>query len=108
MKRINELSKIRRAMEKTLDPKRYEHTLGVEFTAAALAMRYDAPVQNAQLAGLLHDCAKCLSDEKRLAICERHNISINDVEKRNPYLLHAKVGSFLAMRSEERRVGKEC
>ena len=97
MKRINELSKIRRAMEKTLDPKRYEHTLGVEFTAAALAMRYDAPVQNAQLAGLLHDCAKCLSDEKRLAICERHNISINDVEKRNPYLLHAKVGSFLAM-----------
>lgn len=97
MKRINELSKIRRSMEKTLDPKRYEHTLGVEFTAAALAMRYDASVQNAQLAGLLHDCAKCLSDEKRLAICERHNISINDVEKRNPYLLHAKVGSFLAM-----------
>ncbi len=97
MKRINELSKIRRAMEKTLDPKRYEHTLGVEFTAAALAMRYDASVQNAQLAGLLHDCAKCLSDEKRLAICERHNISVNDVEKRNPFLLHAKVGSFLAM-----------
>lgn len=92
-----EFAKIRKAMEKSLDPKRYEHTLGVEFTAAALAMRYNASIQNAQLAGLLHDCAKCLSNEKRLSICEKHNISINDIERRNPFLLHAKVGSFLAM-----------
>lgn len=27
----NDLKKIRKAMEKTLDPKRYEHTLGVEY-----------------------------------------------------------------------------
>lgn len=93
----NDLRKIRKAMKKTLDPQRYEHTLGVEFTSASLAMRYDEDIKNAQLAGLLHDCAKCLTDEKRLAICEKYNISINDVEKRNPFLLHAKVGSFLAM-----------
>ncbi|MBO4982114.1 MAG: bis(5'-nucleosyl)-tetraphosphatase (symmetrical) YqeK [Lachnospiraceae bacterium] len=93
----NDLKKIRKAMEKTLDPKRFEHTLGVAYTAAALAMRYDGSIKNAQLAGLLHDCAKCLSDEKRLSICEKHNISINEIERRNPFLLHAKVGSFLAM-----------
>ncbi len=93
----SELIKIRKAMEKALDTKRYEHTLGVEFTAAALAMRYDASVMNAQIAGLLHDCAKCLSNEKKLSICEKHNISVNEIEKRNPFLLHAKVGSFLAM-----------
>lgn len=93
----NDLRKIRKAMEKTLDPKRYEHTLGVAYTAAALAMRYSGDVSNAQLAGLLHDCAKCLSDEKKLSICEKYNISINEIEKRNPSLLHAKVGSFLAM-----------
>ena len=93
----NELTKIRKAMEKTLDPKRYEHTLGVEFTAAALAMRYDVSIMNAQLAGLLHDCAKCLSNEKKLSICKKYNISINEIEKKNPFLLHAKVGSFLAM-----------
>lgn len=93
----NDLKKIRKEMEKMLDPKRYEHTLGVEYTAAALAMRYGADIKNAQLAGLLHDCAKCMSDEKRLKICEKHNISVNEVERRNPYLLHAKVGSFLAM-----------
>lgn len=95
--KTTELKKIRKAMEKALDDKRYEHTLGVEYTAAALAMCYNASIKNAQLAGLLHDCAKCLSDEKRLAFCEKHNISINEVERRNPSLLHAKVGSFMAM-----------
>ena len=96
MKTID-LRKIRKSMKKVQDPKRFEHTLGVEYTSAALAMRYGADIKNAQLAGLLHDCAKCLSDEKRLSICEKHNISINEIERRNPFLLHAKVGSFLAM-----------
>ena len=83
--KTSELIKIRKAMEKSLDPKRYEHTLGVEFTAAALAMRYDAPVLSAQIAGLLHDCAKCMTNEKRLSICEKNHISISDVEKKNPF-----------------------
>ncbi len=95
--KIVELKKIRKAMEKALDGKRFEHTLGVEYTAAALAMRYGASLKDAQLAGLLHDCAKCLSDEKRLSICEKHNISVTEYERRNPSLLHAKVGSFMAM-----------
>ena len=33
---------LRKCMERELTPKRYEHTLGVAFTAAALAMRYGA------------------------------------------------------------------
>lgn len=96
MKNVD-LKKITKAMERNLDSKRFEHTIGVEYIAAALAMRYGASVENAQLAGLLHDCAKCLSDEKRLSVCEKHNISVNEIERKNPSLLHAKVGSFLAM-----------
>ena len=83
-------------MEKMQDAKRFAHTLGVEFTAAALAMRYQADVTDAQIAGLLHDCAKCLTDEKRVSICEKHQIPMTDIERRNPFLLHAKVGEFLA------------
>lgn len=83
-------------MEKVQDAKRFAHTLGVEFTAAALAMRYQADVTDAQIAGLLHDCAKCLTDEKRVSICEKHQISMTDIERRNPFLLHAKVGEYLA------------
>ena len=83
-------------MEKVQDAKRFAHTLGVEFTAAALAMRYQADVTDAQIAGLLHDCAKCLTDEKRVSICEKHRIPMTDIERRNPFLLHAKVGEYLA------------
>ena len=93
-----DIKKIRKKMEKTLDPKRFEHTLGVAYTAAALAMCYEVDINKAQTAGLLHDCAKCMSNEKKLLICEKHHIPVTDVERRNPFLLHAKVGSYLAMK----------
>lgn len=90
------LRELRKEMEKAQDGKRFEHTLGVEYTAAALAMAYGADITDARTAGLLHDCAKCLSDEKRLKICEKQEIPVSDVERRNPFLLHAKVGAYLA------------
>ncbi len=96
--KIADIKKIRKNMEKSLDCKRFEHTLGVAYTAAALAMCYDVDVNKAQTAGLLHDCAKCISNEKKIQICEKHNIMINEVERENPFLLHAKVGSYLAMK----------
>ncbi|MCL2718448.1 MAG: bis(5'-nucleosyl)-tetraphosphatase (symmetrical) YqeK [Lachnospiraceae bacterium] len=96
MKKIGDINKIRRSVEKTLDPKRYEHTLGVAYTAAALAMRYGADICKAQIAGLLHDCAKCVDHHKKIAICEKNNIEINNIERANPFLLHAKVGSYIA------------
>lgn len=92
-----EVKKIKKVLEKNLDSKRYEHTVGVEYTAMCLAMCHDVSLENAQLAGILHDCAKCMSDEKKLSFCEKHNISVNAIEKKKPSLLHAKVGSFLAM-----------
>lgn len=88
--------KIRKAMEKELDPKRYEHTLGVAYTAASLAMCYGADLNSALIAGMLHDCAKCLSNEKKISICKKHDLPINPAEEKNPFLLHAKVGSYLA------------
>ena len=54
------LKKLTKEMQKVQDPKRFTHTLGVEYTAAALAMRYSEDVERAQIAGLLHDCAKCM------------------------------------------------
>lgn len=93
-----DIRKIRKSMEKTLDRKRFEHTLGVAYTATALAMCYQVDLNKAQVAGLLHDCAKCLSDEKRIAICIKHNIQISAIEQKNPFLLHAKVGSYMAMK----------
>ncbi len=101
MKKTNQLRKIRKAVEKIQDARRFEHTLGVEYTAAALAMRYGSNMENARTAGLLHDCAKCLSDEKRLSICKKNHIKVTEVERKNPFLLHAKVGAYLAREKYE-------
>lgn len=95
MKAAN-IKKIRKSMEKTLDQKRFEHTLGVAYTASSLAMCHDVDLTKAQVAGLLHDCAKCLSDDKKISICKKNKIEISNVERRNPYLLHAKAGSCIA------------
>ena len=91
-----DLHKIRKQLAKNLDVKRYEHTLGVAYTAAALAMRYGENIYDAELAGLLHDCAKCIDNEKKIQICEKHQIEISDSERKNPFLLHAKVGGYIA------------
>lgn len=95
--KINSNRRIRKSLKKRLDSERYEHTLGVAYTAAALAMRYEYDIYKAQLAGLLHDCAKCVPNDKKRQLCEKHNINLTDVEKRNPFLIHAKLGAFLAM-----------
>ena len=94
----NNSKKIRKVLEKTQDDKRYDHTLGVAYTAASLAMRYESDVKKAEIAGLLHDCAKCIDNDKKLAMCQKYNINVNEFERRNPFLLHAKLGSFLAMK----------
>lgn len=86
-----------RRLKHEMDEGRYQHTLGVMYTCAALAMRYEYDIQKAQLAGLLHDCAKCIPNGKKLRLCEKHNIQMTNTERRNPFLLHAKLGAFLAM-----------
>ena len=47
-------------LKKELDHQRYEHTLGVEETARAMARVFGVDEEQAALAGLLHDCAKCM------------------------------------------------
>nr|WP_317284018.1 bis(5'-nucleosyl)-tetraphosphatase (symmetrical) YqeK [uncultured Sellimonas sp.] len=90
------ISKTRRKLKKYLDQDRYEHTLGVMFTAASLAMRYGENVEEAMMAGLLHDCAKCIPSGKKLKLCDKYHLNITKSEYQNPSLLHAKLGAFLA------------
>lgn len=91
-----EIRKISKALEKELDYKRFEHTKGVQYTAAAMAMVLGEDVTKASTAGLLHDCAKGVDDDKKIALCEKYGLPISDVERINPGLLHAKLGAYLA------------
>lgn len=88
---------IDKSLKKSLEKKRYTHTLGVANTAACLAMCHNGDINKAYLAGLLHDNAKCLSNKKKLSICKKAGLPVSKIEEKNPELLHAKVGSYLAM-----------
>ena len=83
-------------MQRHLDKGRYEHTLGVMYTCASLAMAYHYDIEKAMLAGLLHDCAKNVPNDKKLELCKKHHIEVTQVERENPFLLHAKVGAWIA------------
>lgn len=92
----NKIIKIQKKVKKYLDDNRYQHTMGVMYTAAVLAIRHGADVDKALIAGLLHDCAKCIPSEKKLKICKEQKIPVSEVETVNPGLLHAKLGAYLA------------
>lgn len=92
-----DLEKLRKHMEKELEPKRYEHTLSVTYTAANLAAVHGVDVQKALVAGMLHDCAKCLSHKKQMALCLKNHVHLSELEaEENSPLIHAKAGSVLA------------
>ena len=79
-----------------LKPKRMPHVLGTEHEAAVLARRYGADVTSARIAALLHDCTKKLSMEEQLALCEQYGIALDELERKNLKLLHAKTGAAIA------------
>lgn len=81
-------------MKKELKPGRYIHTLGVATTAQALALRWNYPAYTAMVAGMLHDCAKCITDEERISICKENDLPISEIEAKYPHLLHGKVGAY--------------
>lgn len=89
-------SEIEKRLKKELDKERFTHTLGVMYTAASLAMAYDADVEQALYAGLLHDCAKCIPNEEKLALCKKYQIPVSASEQSSPFLLHAKLGAYYA------------
>lgn len=54
----DELTPMRNRVRQHQKPSRFIHTLGVADTAICLAKRYGAERKKAEIAGLLHDCAK--------------------------------------------------
>lgn len=90
------VNKIIEDLQKRLKSSRFEHTLGVAKTAKEMAEIFGVNPNKAYLAGMLHDCAKNLSDSELLKICQENNIPISDTEKESPYLLHGKAGAYLS------------
>ena len=83
-------------LSKDLKESRLIHTLGVMDQAVKLAKVYNVDTKKATVAALLHDCAKYLPMDEKLAICERNFEKLNPIESKDEALLHAKAGKWLA------------
>jgi predicted HD superfamily hydrolase involved in NAD metabolism len=92
------IEEIRKKLAKTLSAKRLKHSVGVSTTAVRLAGMYGADPEKACLAGLVHDCAREMSNNILLQTAGAFGIVVTDVDKCEPVLLHAPVGAAIACR----------
>lgn len=79
-----------------LQEKRFKHSLGVMNMAERLARKYNVDVEEAKIAGLLHDCAKNMSNQELIEYCKNNGIEIDDIKMQSPGILHADVGADIA------------
>lgn len=79
-----------------LKAKRVRHVLGVEEEALRLARMYGVDTEKARVAALLHDCTKKLDLQSHLALCERYGVALDEMERGEDKLLHAKTGAAIA------------
>lgn len=91
-----ELSWLRQMVMPYLKENRIAHVTGVESQAVMLAMRWGADPDTAAVAGILHDITKAQNKEKQLKLCEKYGIILENAERENPALLHARTGAALA------------
>jgi predicted HD superfamily hydrolase involved in NAD metabolism len=88
-----DLEKIMKDVKNSLSEKRYIHSVGVMKQAEYLAEKYGQDIEVAKTVGIAHDIAKEMSQEEKLNYVKENNIEIDEIEKINVGLLHAKIGA---------------
>ena len=83
-------------LKENLSEERFLHTLGTAQTARTLAQQFGLDADKAEIAGLLHDCAKEYSKESMLKIIKENNLDVSDDELKAPKVLHAPVSAYVA------------
>ena len=79
-----------------LSVKRFSHTLAVADTARKLAVIHHLDARKAEIAGLLHDCAKCLPMKEMQRIARENRLTEDESILGSGALLHSVVGAHLA------------
>lgn len=82
-------------LKANLNEERYEHSIGTAECAKELAELFGLDTEKAYFCGLIHDCAKCFSNnELKSMICNYEGLC--DGELTNPKTYHAPAGAILA------------
>lgn len=93
---MERIEQIKKELKNILSEKRYIHSIGVMEMASELAKIYNVDIETAQIAGLLHDNAKEMTDEEMMQYVKENNIEISETEKNSIKLLHGKIGADIA------------
>ncbi len=82
-------------LQKNLGKERYEHSLNVCKEAARLSRHYGYDVSKAELAGLVHDCAKdaCIKEQEDYAL--NCGFKVDDLTYKIPGLIHAPASVYV-------------
>lgn len=83
-------------LRQNLSNERYIHSLGAYEAAEDICNFLHIENDKAVLASLIHDCAKCLSNEELLRLISQNNIDVTKMEMENFKTLHAPVGAYVA------------
>ena len=79
-----------------LNPHRFAHSLAVARTSVELALRFGIDPVKAEEAGLLHDCAKCLSLPEMQKTVRKHRMAVDPDLLSASSLLHSLAGACVA------------
>lgn len=83
-------------LETSYSMRRFHHTLGVVHTAVTLALRHDVSAKKAELAALLHDCAKQFETAEIWDMIHDHGSPAPEDAYHYPSLWHSWLGPDLA------------
>mgnify|MGYP002508027106 CR=1 FL=1 len=91
------MEQIKTALQENLTKGRYEHVLRVCDTAEKLALKHGVSAEDARLAALLHDYAKCMAPDtlRTLLIEADEDVRLFDFHHE---LWHGPAGAYLAKR----------
>ena len=78
-----------------LSEKRFNHSERVVKRAIEYAKIYNVDIETVKLVAISHDIAKELSEEENQEYISKYNIKLDDIEKVNKSLLHAKIGAYI-------------
>jgi predicted HD superfamily hydrolase involved in NAD metabolism len=81
------------AIQDRLGAEAAEHCRAVSLSAAELARTYGVDVEQARIAGLLHDWDREQAPAELLADAATRGIDVSDADSASPYLLHARTGA---------------
>ncbi len=95
-----DIDTMKEKLQSSLSIERYIHTLGVTEEAKKLAKQFgrENMVEKAEVAALLHDCAKDYPNDLKLRLCREYHVPLDDIMKKNTELIHPFLGAEIAKR----------